>query len=59
MPVLAGLPLVEATQLAEALGCFVRKVYVGSDVALTADMRTDRVTLFIEGQDVVKDAMVG
>ena len=56
---LLGRSGMEASAIVEPLGYFVEVIRLGSDVALTADMRSDRVRLFVDGGYVVEQATVG
>lgn len=49
----------EATAFVEQRGFRVRSAVIGSNTAFTADMRTDRVTLFLSTDDMVVRADIG
>ncbi len=56
---LLGLSDAEASAIVEPLGYYVQSVRIDSDVALTLDMRTDRIRLLVDDGGVVQRAMVG
>lgn len=56
---LIGMTASEATAFVEQRGFRVRSAVIGSNTAFTADMRTDRVTLFLSTDDMVVRADIG
>ena len=49
----------EARTFAQQRGYHVRSAVIGSNTVFTADMRTDRVSLFLSTDDVVVRADIG